>query len=48
MTSYKSSYLPFQQQYGSFEQGGQYPILKEGLEFGLYADENGNGDYSSN
>jgi hypothetical protein len=48
MTSYKSSYLPFQQQYGSFNQGGQYPILKEGLEFGLYADEDGNGDYSSN
>jgi hypothetical protein len=48
MTSYKSSYLPFQQQYGSFDQGGQYPIFKEGLEFGLYADETGNGDYSSN
>lgn len=48
MASYKSSYLPFQQQYGSFNQGGQFPIFKEGLEFGLYANEDGNGDYSSN
>ena len=40
-------YLSFQQQYGSFEQGGQH-MIGEDLVFGLYSSTDGNGDWSSN
>jgi subtilisin family serine protease len=45
---YNASYLPYVQNYGSFTQGGQFPVFKEGLEFGIYTGEGGNGDWSSN
>ena len=49
VASYSKSYLPFQQQYGSFDQGGQYPIFVKGLEFGIYNNVNStSGDWSTN
>jgi hypothetical protein len=48
VATHGASYLPFQQQYGSYTQGGQFPVFQEGLEFGLYTNENGNGDWSTN
>ena len=44
----KNSYLPYIQSYGSFNQGIQTPVFKDGLEFGIYSGENGNGDWSTN
>ena len=43
----KNTYLPHQQMYGSFAQGGQYDLAKN-YNFGFYTGENGNGDYSVN
>jgi subtilisin family serine protease len=43
----KNTYLPHQQMYGSFAQGGQYDLAKN-YNFGFYTGENGNGDYSLN
>ena len=43
----KNTFLPHQQMYGSFTQGGQYDLAKN-YNFGLYTGENGNGDYSLN
>ena len=43
----KNTFLPHQQMYGSFAQGGQYDLAKN-YNFGLYTSENGNGDYSLN
>ena len=43
----KNTFLPHQQMYGSFSQGGQYDMAKN-YNFGLYTGENGNGDYSLN
>lgn len=48
VATHGASYLPFQQQYGNFQQGGQFPVFVDGLEFGLYTDQDGNGDWSSN
>jgi subtilisin family serine protease len=48
VAQYGASYLPFQQQYGNYEQGGQFPMFMEGLELGLYSDKDGNGDWSTN
>lgn len=48
VAQYGAVYLPFQQQYGNYEQGGQFPVFMEGLEFGLYTDKDGNGDWSTN
>ena len=39
-------YLPINQMYGSFEQGGQYDLGY--MNFGLFSGEGGNGDYSAN
>ena len=44
--SNQHAYLPLQQMYGSFSQGGQYHLDK--INFGFYSDENGNGDFSAN
>jgi hypothetical protein len=41
------TFLPTQQMYGSFSQGGQWDLVKD-YNFGLYTGENGNGDYSTN
>jgi subtilisin family serine protease len=41
-------YLSFQQQYGSFEQGGQFPILWEDVTMGLYNSTDVKGDWTSN
>jgi len=43
----KNTFLPHQQMYGSFAQGGQWDLAKN-YNFGLYTGENGNGDYSLN
>ena len=43
----KDTFLPHQQMYGSFAQGGQYDLANN-YNFGLYTGENGNGDYSVN
>jgi subtilisin family serine protease len=40
------TYLPFQQSYGNFAQGGQYDLGY--INFGLYTGENGNGDWTTN
>ena len=40
-------FLPIQQMYGSFAQGGQYNLINN-YNFGLYTGESGNGDYSLN
>ena len=42
-----NTYLPTQQMYGSFTQGGQYDIINN-MNFGLYTGDNGGGDYSAN
>jgi len=39
-------YLPINQMYGSFAQGGQYDLGV--MNFGLFTGESGNGDYSAN
>ena len=41
------TFLPTQQMYGSFSQGGQWDLAKD-YNFGFYTGENGNGDYSTN
>jgi subtilisin family serine protease len=43
----KNTFLPHQQMYGTFTQGGQYDLAKN-YNFGLYTGENGSGDYSVN
>tara|TARA_A100001015_G_scaffold284457_1_gene350937 strand:+ start:230 stop:3904 length:3675 start_codon:yes stop_codon:yes gene_type:complete len=43
----KNTFLPHQQMYGSFAQGGQWDLAKN-YNFGLYTGENGSGDYSLN
>ena len=43
----KNTFLPHNQMYGSFTQGGQYDLANN-YNFGLYTGENGNGDYSLN
>ena len=43
----KNTFLPHQQMYGTFAQGGQYDLAKN-YNFGLYTGENGSGDYSVN
>ena len=43
----KNTFMPHQQMYGSFAQGGQYDLVKN-YNFGLYTGENGSGDYSAN
>jgi len=43
----KNTFLPQQQMYGSFAQGGQWDLAKD-YNFGFYTGENGNGDYSVN
>jgi len=43
----KNTFLPHQQMYGTFAQGGQYDLDKN-YNFGLYTGENGSGDYSVN
>ena len=40
------SYLPINQMFGSFTQGGQYDLGY--MNFGLFTGESGNGDYSAN
>ena len=40
------TYLPFQQSYGNFAQGGQYDLGY--LNFGFYTGEGGNGDWTTN
>jgi hypothetical protein len=42
-----NTFLPTQQMYGSFSQGGQWDLVQN-LNFGFYTGENGNGDYSTN
>ena len=42
-----NTYLPTQQMYGSFTQGGQWDLIKN-YNFGLYTGDNGSGDYSMN
>ena len=42
-----NTFLPINQSFGSFTQGGQYNIINN-MNFGLYTGENGNGDYSAN
>jgi len=41
------TFLPTQQMYGSFAQGGQWDLVKD-YNFGFYTGEGGNGDYSTN
>ena len=43
----KNTFLPHQQMYGSFAQGGQWDLAKN-YNFGFYTGENGVGDYSLN
>jgi hypothetical protein len=43
----RNNFLPHQQMYGSFAQGGQYDLAKN-YNFGFYTGENGGGDYSVN
>ena len=43
----KNTFLPHQQMYGSFAQGGQYDLANN-YNFGFYTGENGSGDYSLN
>ncbi len=42
-----NTFLPTQQMYGSFAQGGQYDLDKN-YNFGFYTGDNGGGDYSLN
>jgi subtilisin family serine protease len=41
------TFLPTQQMYGSFAQGGQWDLVKD-YNFGFYTGQGGNGDYSTN
>lgn len=41
-------YLSFQQQYGSFEQGGQFPLPWKQFQLGMYSSTSGDGDWSTN
>jgi subtilisin family serine protease len=41
------TFLPTQQMYGSFAQGGQWDLIRD-YNFGFYTGENGSGDYSTN
>ena len=41
------TFLPMQQMYGSFTQGGQWDLVQN-YNFGFYTGESGNGDYSAN
>jgi hypothetical protein len=41
------TFLPMNQMYGSFAQGGQWDLVRN-YNFGFYTGENGNGDYSTN
>jgi subtilisin family serine protease len=43
----KNTFLPHNQMYGSFAQGGQWDLIKN-YNFGLYTGDNGSGDYSAN
>lgn len=43
----RNTFLPHQQMYGSFAQGGQYDLAKN-YNFGFYTGENGSGDFSLN
>tara|TARA_B100000989_G_scaffold254264_1_gene202904 strand:+ start:847 stop:4560 length:3714 start_codon:yes stop_codon:yes gene_type:complete len=43
----KNTFLPHNQMYGSFTQGGHYDLAKN-YNFGFYTGENGSGDYSLN
>ena len=43
----KNTFLPHQQMYGSFTQGGQYELAKN-YNFGFYTGDNGSGDFSLN
>jgi len=43
----KNTFLPHNQMYGSFTQGGHYDLAKN-YNFGFYTGENGAGDYSLN
>lgn len=43
----RNTFLPHQQMYGSFAQGGQYNLAKN-YNFGLYTGENGNDDFAVN
>ena len=43
----KDTFLPHNQMYGSFTQGGHYDLAKN-YNFGFYTGENGSGDYSLN
>ena len=43
----KNTFLPHNQMYGSFTQGGQWDLIKN-YNFGLYTGDNGSGDYSVN
>ena len=47
MVQNKNTFLPHNQMYGSFAQGGHYNLAKN-YNFGLYTGENGSGDYSLN
>ena len=47
LMSNNNTYLPTQQMYGSFTQGGQYNLINN-MNFGLYTGDNGAGDYSAN
>mgnify|MGYP003135548881 CR=1 FL=1 len=42
-----NTYLPINQSFGSFTQGGQYNLINN-YNFGMYSGENGGGDYSLN
>ena len=42
-----NTFLPVNQSFGSFSQGGQYSLLNN-YNFGFYTGENGGGDYSAN
>jgi len=48
VATHGASYLPYNQQYGSYTQGGQFPMFTDGLELGLYTNGDGNGDWSTN
>ena len=43
----RNTFLPHNQMYGSFTQGGHYDLAKN-YNFGFYTGENGSGDYSLN
>jgi hypothetical protein len=47
LMSNNNTFLPTQQMYGSFTQGGQYNLINN-MNFGLYTGDNGAGDYSAN